>query len=253
MRKFKNYLPIIGVFLLVVVGIVYYYNEMKDYSEEIQKQTIVVAATNIPENTVITEQMLETKDLYVGDLLAEKEYITKDIKKVVGKRTLVPIYQGEKINLNRLLENKEYMKNNQDKTMIALQLIKTDQALGLKAGEYIDIWAVTRNDFDTFAQKIIEKIKIEEIKTEVYKNIESGESQDKNGEVGSFITLQLTDDEISTIYSLPQDLYEIRVAKHGENKLMQMLNKNVKENKKIETQQEQEMIHEQITTISEKE
>ena len=141
MRKISNKI-IIAVSLLVIALIIFYFQNVKEYEVEIPLSGVIVAKENIPDNTVITQDMIVKEARYTTDLLKQKGDLTSMEEKVLGKRTRVPIYKNEPVHLKRLLENKPYMeeKDSIKKKMFTIAIAEKDKALNIQKGNYIDIW-----------------------------------------------------------------------------------------------------------------
>ena len=141
MKKISNKM-IVAIALVIIAMVVFYFQNIKKYKADVPVSKILVAKQTIPENTVITEEMIIEDTRYTQDLLKQKGDITSNKDKVIGKRTRVPIYEGELINLNRLIENKPYMdeRDAKKKTMFVIEVENMDKALNIRPGSYIDIW-----------------------------------------------------------------------------------------------------------------
>ena len=133
---------IIAVALIIIVGIIYYFQNIKEHEVEIPLSEVIVAKEYIPENTVITKDMIFKEARYTHDLLKQKGYLTSKEENILGKRTRVPLYKDEPVNMERLIENKPYMDESDDlkKTMFTISINNLDKALDIKRGSYIDLW-----------------------------------------------------------------------------------------------------------------
>lgn len=85
---------------LLAGALVFYYVQQVE-SERPVTVPVVKAVMNIPENTLITSDMVADIDTVDSEVLATS---TTDIDAVVGKYTSTAIYAGEQINLNRLVD-----------------------------------------------------------------------------------------------------------------------------------------------------
>ena len=167
-------LKILAICFLLIAGIIYYYEEIKQTNSEIQTMDVIVAVSDISENEIITKDMITIEKRYAGDVMKYVNIATTE-DEVVGKRTIVPLYKGEPINNNRLLVKQEYM-NKKDQTQIVLAINEVDKALELHQDDYIDIWlepVSQGQDIQTIIEpyKLIEKIKIINIHDSNYNNI----------------------------------------------------------------------------------
>lgn len=215
-----------AAFFVILAAVFYYYEEMKVPEAVIDTIQVVVAAADIPENTIIEKEMLVLEKRYKEDIMKISSAAESN-NVVVGKRTTVPLYKGETINSKRLIENKGYM-NDKDETQIALALNEVDKALELKPENYIDIWLepVTHGqDSEIIVEptKIIEKIKVINVHDSNYNNStktpDSSNTSSNAVYVPAYITIELRDEVIKGIYEVDKSKYNIRVAKYGEEKI----------------------------------
>jgi Flp pilus assembly protein CpaB len=142
LKKISNKL-IIAIALILITGIIFYFQNIKEYEAEVPMASVIVAVKDIPEDTLITKDMVQIEKRYSEDILKQQDYLTSTVEKVVGKRTVTPIYKNEEINQNRLIENQPYMeeKDNEKRTMFTIAITTTmDKALNIKEGSFIDIW-----------------------------------------------------------------------------------------------------------------
>jgi hypothetical protein len=229
-------LKILAICFLLIAGIIYYYEEIKQTNIEIKTTDVIVVVSDIPENEIITKDMIIAEKRYAEDVMKYENIATTE-DAVIGKRAIVPLYKGEPINNDRLLVNKEYM-NKRDQTQIAIDLTEIDKALELKAGDYIDIWLepVSQNQDQIVIEpyKFIQKIQIIEIHDSSYNNIEKGKKTVLEDSITTadsvyipaYITIELSDDALKEMYSVDKNLYTIRVTRYGEEKFYSVV-KNV--------------------------
>jgi len=214
-----------AAFLVIQAAVFYYYEEMKIPEAVIETIQVVVAASDIPENTIIEKEMLVLEKRYKEDIMKISS-AAESYNEVVGKRTMVPLYKGETINSKRLIENRGYM-NDKDQTQIALALNEVDKALEVKEGDYIDIWLepVSHDQDEVIIepQKIIEKIKIIKVHDSNYnsttKTMDSINTASNTVFVPAYITIELRDEVMKGIYEVDKGKYNIRVTRYGEEKL----------------------------------
>lgn len=235
--KFSKF-KILAICFLLIAGIIYYYEEIKQTNIEIQTIDVIVAVSDIPENKIVTKNMIATEKRYAGDVMKYVNIaITED--EVIGKRTIVPLYKDEPINNNRLLVNQEYM-NKRDQTQISMPITEVDKALELKTGDYIDIWLepISQNQAQIVIEplKVIQKIKIIEIHDSNYNNIEKEKktiledsiTTSDTVYVPAYITIELSDEALKEMYSVDENLYTIRVTRYGEEKFYGVVNSIIK-------------------------
>lgn len=223
-------LTVLAICLLIIAGIVFYYEEFRNnQNKEMKTMDVVVAVTDIPENSIFTKDMITTEKRYAEDVMKTSNIVTQ-YNEIVGKRTVVPIYKGETINNNRIIENKNYM-SNKDQTQISLAINEVDKALELHQDDYIDIWlepVSQGKDMQTTIEpyKLIKKIQIIKVHDSNYINIDKqkaasgAENITSNTEyVPSYLTIELPDAELKELYSIDKSKYNIRITRYGEEKL----------------------------------
>ena len=220
-------LKMLAICLIIIAGIVFYYEEVKENEVNINTIDVIVAVTDIAENEVITKDMITKEKRYSEDVMKNKDIVKTD-SEVIGKRTIVPLFKGETINSNRIIENKEYM-NGKDQTQIALALTEVDKALELREGDYIDIWlepVSSNQDIQTIIepQKLIEKIKLIKVHDSNYNNISVITKDPINTSsnavyVPAYITIELEDTTLKLLYEVDKNNYSIRLTRYGEEKL----------------------------------
>ncbi|MBP1926737.1 Flp pilus assembly protein CpaB [Sedimentibacter acidaminivorans] len=229
LNKKVNIFKATAAFLIILAAVFYYYEEIKVPEANIETIEVIVATSNIKENTVIKKNMLSIEKRYAEDVLKTGN-IARTYDEVVGKRTIVPLYKNEMINNNRIIENKKYM-NNKDQTQIAISLNEVDKALELHQGDYIDIWlepvSQSQDNQEVIEpHKLIEKIQIVSIHDSNYNNIEKEKktvSEDSiitsdTVHVSAYITIEFSDEALKEIYSVDKNLYTLRVTRYGEEK-----------------------------------
>ncbi len=225
MNKKVNIYKATAVFMVILAVVFYYYEELKVPEADIDTIQVVVAAADIPENTIIEKEMLIIEKRYKEDIMKISS-AAESYNEVVGKRTIVPLYKGETINSKRIIANKDYM-NDKDQTQIPLALNEVDKALELKSEDYIDIWLepVSHGQDEVIVEpnKIIEKIKVIKVHDSNYNNStktpDSINTSSNGIYVPAYITIELRDEVIKGIYEVDKSKYNIRITKYGEEKL----------------------------------
>lgn len=229
LNKRVNIFKATAAFLVILAAVFYYYEEIKTTEANIETIEVIVAATDIQENTVIKKEMLAIENRYAEDVLKTGN-IAKTYDEVVGKRTVVPIYKGEPVNTVRIIENKNYM-NSKNQTQIPIALNEVDKALILKEGDYVDIWlepVSQGQDMQTTIEpyKLIEKIQIIRVHDSNYNNIDKQKSASgaenitsNTVYVPSYLTIELPDTVLKELYSIDKNKYNVRVTRYGEEKL----------------------------------
>lgn len=221
-----------AVFLIILAAVFYYFEQIRIPEATIETAEIIVAITDIPENTIITKEMITVEKRYVEDVL-KTENIAKKYDEVVGKRSVVPLYKGEPVNIGRIIENKSYM-NSKNQTQIALAINEIDKALELKADDYIDIWLepVSQGDggLSSGPYKLMEKMKIIKVHDSNYDDItlkttDSISTTSNAAYVPAYITIELTDPALKELYSVDKNKNNIRITRYGKEKFFYTVKK----------------------------
>jgi len=232
--KISNY-KILAICVLIIIGVVYYYEDYKEIKIEIPTKDVIVFTVDIPENTVIEKEMLTIEKRYKEDVLKESNIVTS-FDEVVGKRTKVPVFKGETINNDRLLVNQDFMNDKENKKEISFQINDIDKALNINKGDFIDIW---REPIDmksgAIPEKVFSKLQIVEVvninKQIIDENKENTNiiNTDVEEQIASYIILTLTDMQIDALYNIDKTLNNIKIAKYKENDFYKIINEVTKE------------------------
>lgn len=211
-------LTIIAISILIVVGLVYYYEEIKEVEIEIGVTKVISAKVDIKENTIITEDMIYIDERFTTDIEKEKNKIILKKEDVIGKRTITPLYANETIKKDRVIENKPYM-NIEDLKQIALELYANDKALDIQKSDYIDIWIepVSQDEENEISSQLLfEKLYVIDIDNLNYLNVENTEKSEEK--VPYYITIQLNNNDIQTLLNIDENNFNIRVSLYGKEK-----------------------------------
>ena len=177
----------------------------------------------IPEYTLITMDMVKEEFRNTDDLMKQKEFLTSSLENVVGKRAVAPIFKEEPVNIHRIVDNSLYMdeQDSMTRTLFTISIDSHDKALSIKPGNYIDIWLKpTENGIieGVKAEKLFDKLKVYDTRSENYTKTDGTVDGSGNLEnVGTYITLYLTDDEIAKFFDTRDSLATKRVTLHGEH------------------------------------
>jgi len=287
LKKISNKL-IIAIALIIITVVIFYFQNIKEYEVAVPMTSVVVAIEDIPENTIIKESMVQLEERYSEDLLKQKDSLTSTLEKIVGKRTITPIYKNEEINQKRVVENEKYMdeKDSEKRRMFTISIETTmDKALNIKEGSFIDIWlepnqnAITAYEQEKAKQdemerlnnevaineeeqteeteetegmaktedeeelkepvsiKIFEKLRVYEAKTETFVQKIAYSDGDKKPEenITTFLTLYLTDEEISEYLDVEDWFYNKRITLYGENIKYNLIKEQIEEKPQEDT------------------
>lgn len=214
-KKYVIAISMVGVMSITLLANTY----ISRMNLDKQSRTNVVAtAMDIPENTIITEDMLIFQKRYIQDINTDTSF--NDTAELVGKKTTVPIYKNEIINKFRIVENNEKLLNKD----FAISLDTSDKSLNLSKGTFIDIWKVPiKEGFKkSLAPEMLFKGQyIVDLKNEAYISKEQYDSlavEDKKEIfVPQYILVNLSESEIKEITSIDPSLYNIRIVLHNTN------------------------------------
>ena len=224
-NKISNF-KILAVCVLLVAGIMYYYEEVRVVEKiELPTVEVVVPKSDIRAGTILSKDMFVIEKRY-EDYVLKQGSIATNLDDVVGKRSGVPLYKGEMVSNERLL----MVGGSIDKigAGISLKINEIDRALNLEKGDFIDIWAVPvvsgldANYIPTY--KVFEKVQVDEIVNMDLQIIDGNEeSGDAHSTVPLYITLQLDDREVAKLYDIDMAYSDIRFAKYDESRLYNIM------------------------------
>lgn len=101
---------LIAVIAALIAGIgIYFFLREVSKPKEVPHTNVVVAKTDIPENTMLTEEMVELRSV-VNEALQENHLL--DLKSAIGMVASGNIYAGEQVTKNRLVRAGELDETN---------------------------------------------------------------------------------------------------------------------------------------------
>lgn len=236
-EKFKTkYVVAIGIVGVMSVTLIANSFVEKIELDKQSKKNIIIAKSDISENTIITEEYLTYKEKYVSDADIESTFTNPE--ELIGKVSIVPIYAGEAINTKRIVEQK-YQRENRD---FVYKLSEEDKALDLKEGSFVDIWAIpTGSGYERGLKptKILPVQYVNEIKNEAFVSEEefkkpSKEEESKSEEIifiPSYIIFNFRDSHIDFLKNINPTFYTLRLALHQDSEYA----KNAKESATIDS------------------
>jgi hypothetical protein len=233
---------VLGIAILLIAGLIFYFNEFRTTVEELPRTTVVVAAEDIPADTVIKEDMVTLEERFSESLYQEasgEKVFAGDPKTVIGKRTLVPIFKGESIRTQRLITNLSYMDDRSDdekRTLYVLMVQEIDKALELKAGGLIDIWQTPTMQGQSMgmqAEVLFEQVKIAGIKDERYRSFLPEDRGSDGEKKPTYLLVYFTDEEISRLMMAESNtMTSIRLTEYGTPAEFALIAKTVAESGK---------------------
>lgn len=207
---------VIAIAIIIVTGVVYYYEQIREQKTEVPFASVVVAAVDIPANTVVTGDMVAIDRRYAPDLVKEGKQLVSSPDKVVGKRTLAPVFKNEPVHTGRLVEDERYMDGRKG-TLFAIPVAKEDRVLGILKGSYVDLWIQPNQaglESGRVPEKVFEKLEVISVRDES----PSSDRAARDGTYPANIIVMLSDGEIIRLLGIEQHLYRFRVALHGDNR-----------------------------------
>jgi hypothetical protein len=230
-NKISNF-KILALCVLMVVGIMYYYEEVRIVEKiELPTVEVVVPKSDIPAGAILSREMFVIERRY-EDYVLKQGSVATTLDEVVGKRAGVPLYKGEMVSSERLLMIGGSV--NKKGAGIAFKINEVDRALNLKKGDFIDIWAVpVVSGLDANyvpAYKVFEKVQIDEIVNMDLQIIDdSKENVDANSIIPLYIILQLDDKEVVKFYDIDMAYSGIRFARYDESRIYNIMNEKMSE------------------------
>lgn len=193
---------LISVIMALVVGIAVYAFatslEQKAKPVNIETQSIVVAAANIPANTLVTEGMVTMKSLPVQ---AVHPNTVTDLSKALGQITKYPLVAGEQVLLSRLGEQGEGAETLSFKLEEGYRAltVAVDEVTGvagyIESGDYVDLIATLiypKNEGEvSYAVSTMLAENILVLKT----GIKTMSSTDSSGALYTSVTLSVTPED----------------------------------------------------------
>lgn len=163
--KQKNYFVLAFILALFAAGAVYLYlsNLEKTIKDDKEYTTALVVKEYIPPRTVITANMLDSRQIVLGSL---HENAVQDKDKVVGSVTRVPMYPGEQFIAQKLAgtgESREGLSFSieEGKRAVAVQV---NEIIGVGnmvlPGDRVDVVAVLENKNETHATLLAQNIRV---------------------------------------------------------------------------------------------
>ena len=211
------------VFILIAVIIVSVTLILNTYMQNREAASgnltsVIAVNQDIEANTTIIKEMLVYKSVSKEDM-TENMYTSPD--DILGMKALVPLYQGEILNKNRL---SDFTSEVIDKDF-AVKIDTTDKALNLLPGTFIDIWKVpTKEGFETGLEPelVFSKQYIIDVKNEAYVSykdfsVKKADSSDSAGFTPDYIVLDLDESELKIINSLNSRFFTLRITLHKDN------------------------------------
>lgn len=187
---------------------------------------VIVAAQNIPADTVITESMLKNDLRYTDDVmkLSPTENIATAAKDIVGKRTCAPIYVGELINKHRIVENTAAMQANEAQLReVSIPYLSDDLGLKMRGGDFVDVWKVPTNEGILNGQvpeKILDNVEVIAIATADgfdISDVDPAQLTSDTYQAPGYYTLYLTEAQMNSLYNINSKSFNVKVAVHTPN------------------------------------
>lgn len=187
----KTVLICLGIFVILNALAVLYI--LKQYPIDFEEHiSVVVAAVNIDEGTVIEKKHLTTKEI---QLSASNNVLIKDISQIIGKKAISDIAKNDYIRSNSLLEKESWFLD--DERIIVLPMNMEERLANLiQKGSYVDICLEKGQDY--IVETILNKIRVQDVLDETGTPFSSNSAVNSNK---AFMKLILDKDERQVIYS----------------------------------------------------
>ena len=160
---------IIALIVSLLAGALVFYYIQKIEAERPTTIPVVKAVANIPENTMITQDMVASVDTVSTEVLATS---TDSMDAVVGKYASTAIYAGEQINVNRLVDqggssvSSFAYKLPEGMRTVTINVSPESSVAGLlKVGDHVDVLYKDPNTSD--AKYIVNNVEIGALDTTI--------------------------------------------------------------------------------------
>lgn len=212
--------------------------------------TVIVANQDIKINTTILKEMLVFKQENTDEVNPET---CVDINSVVGKAAIVPIYKGEAIHKQRIV-NIDSKRTNKD---FVMKLDSNDKVLNLIPGTFIDIWKVpTKEGFEKsiIPEKVFSGEYVADVKNEAFLSVDEfmGKKDDasqSNVFVPEYIVLNFDEGKMKEISNINPSTFTLRMTLHKDNNYYENL-KKLQENKQSNIDVTQDYISNEETVTT---
>lgn len=187
----KTALICFGIFL-ILNSIVFAYI-FKQYPLDIEEHvSVVVAAADIDEGTVIEEKNIKTKEIQKS---ASNNLMATDIGQVIGRKTITKIHRDDYVRTNVLIAKKDWFQD--DERIIILPMSIEERLANLiQKGSYVDI-RLKKEASDT-VETILYKVRVEDILDETGTSLDSKSGMNSRT---TYMELVLDNEERQKIYS----------------------------------------------------
>ncbi len=162
----KTALICFGIFLILTSMIfIYIFKQYPLDSEE--HISVVVAAVDIDEGTIIKENHITIKEI---QLSASNAAIATDINQVIGKKAMSKIQRNDYVRPQVLLVKNEWFKD--DERIIVLPMSIEERLANLiKKGSYVDIGL--KKESSDIVETILYKVRVEDVLDETGTSLDS--------------------------------------------------------------------------------
>ncbi len=187
----KTTLICMGIFL-ILNSIVFAYI-FKRYPLDLQTHiSVVVAAVDIDEGTIIQEKHIKTKEI---QLSASNALLATDVGQVLGKKAKDKIMKNEYLSTSTLIDKNNWFKD--DERIIILPMSIEERLANLiKKGAYVDIRL--KKEASDIVETILYKVKVEDVLDETGVSLDSKSGMNSRT---AYMKLILDKDERQKIYT----------------------------------------------------
>ena len=153
----KTVLICLGIFLILASAGIYFFSSRYELDTE-KKYQVVIAATDIPVGSVITDEMIAYKTIKESGY---NVYMFQSSEQAIGMKALFPILKDDYIPAYDLLPPEKWYKED-DRTIILPMDVEGRLANLIKKGSLIDI-KVELKDTISPPQTVLSRIFVEDI------------------------------------------------------------------------------------------
>lgn len=239
-KKSKSSPAYLYVLIIVVIAaaVTIFSQQLEANKDTIPTVPVPVANQLIIANTVITEDMIDMDARYVPDVLKynTNNEICATKEMVVGKRASMPIYPGEMINKNRIVENTRAMTEYSAALReVSIEIESVDLGLSFKSGDFVDVWKVPTNsgvEQGLIPEKIVSTVQLAAIHTSDGMDITNyvpAEGDSESFLAPGYFTLHVSGEQQAEIFNINDKLYTIRVSKHTPNNIYEDISELMRE------------------------
>lgn len=198
----KTTLICFGIFL-ILNSIIFAY-VFKRYPLDLEQHvSVVVAAVDIDEGTVIEEKHLKTKEI---QLSASNTSLVTDMGQVLGKKAVLKITRNDFVSANALMARNNWYKD--DERIIILPMSIEERLANLiKKDSYVDIRL--KKESSAVVETVLYKVKVADILDETGTSLDSKSGMNSKTTYMELVLDQVSRQKIYTATTQGKLIYEL--------------------------------------------